>query len=270
MSSPVGAHPFFGPAAPELGWVPAPRYLLRRQRILACLQGVEPCPLVEVGPGAGALLAELARRGFDATGLEPSAEARGLAERFLADLPNARVVAAPQPGWQSAFGLVLAFEVLEHIEDDAAALAQWRGWLAPGGRLLASVPAHRRKWSVHDEWAGHVRRYERRDLARLAHGAGLEVERLECYGFPLGNLVRPLRILAARRARRRDAAGGAWAGRRGERTAQSGTERGLESRLFPLQASLPGRLALGLAFRLQERFLSRDLGVGYLMVCRAP
>ena len=57
---------FLGPAAPDLGWVPAPRYLMRRARIRALLEALDPGRLPEVGPGAGALLIEGARRGFEA------------------------------------------------------------------------------------------------------------------------------------------------------------------------------------------------------------
>ena len=42
------------------------------------------------------------------------------------------------------FDLVCAFEVLEHIEDDDAALTEWRARVRPGGRLLLSVPASER------------------------------------------------------------------------------------------------------------------------------
>lgn len=57
-------HPVFGPVAPELGWVPAPRYLLRRSRVLRLLATVERGRLLEIGCGAGVLCQEVARLGF--------------------------------------------------------------------------------------------------------------------------------------------------------------------------------------------------------------
>ena len=48
---------FLGPAAPDLGWVPAPRYLMRRARILRQLSTIPTGRLLEVGPGAGMILA---------------------------------------------------------------------------------------------------------------------------------------------------------------------------------------------------------------------
>ena len=53
-----------------------------------------------------------------------------------------------------------AFEVLEHIDDDALALKQWREYLRPSGWLLLSVPAHQDQYGAADELVGHYRRYD--------------------------------------------------------------------------------------------------------------
>ena len=93
--------------------------------------------------------------------------------------------------------------------------------------------------------------------------AGFTVEELECYGFPLSNLVEPLRAWSHARALRRGAGE-----EKAAATAQSGVARGLEARLWPLQAGLPGRLLFRAAFRLQTIFRHRDLGTGYLVLAR--
>ncbi|MEL7157397.1 MAG: methyltransferase domain-containing protein, partial [Actinomycetota bacterium] len=54
------------------------------------------------------------------------------------------------------FDYVMAFEVLEHITDDRAALEEWLRRLRPGGRVLFSVPAHQRKYGDADRAVGHV------------------------------------------------------------------------------------------------------------------
>jgi SAM-dependent methyltransferase len=253
-------HSLFGLSAPERGWVPAPRYALRRDRLLALAGRLDRGRLLEVGPGAGALLADLQALGFSCEALETSEEALRLAGQLN---PGMRIARAPAADWTEAFDALVACEVLEHIEDDLAALEEWRGWLRPGGHLILSVPAHARRWSATDVWAGHFRRYEKDDLRRLLEQAGFAVVELECYGFPLSNLVEPLRAWSHRRALRRRPASGLE-----EATAQSGVERGLEARLWPLQAGAPGRLLFRAAFRLQEAFRHRDLGTGYLVVAR--
>lgn len=189
-SSAPTVDPLLGPAVPDLGWVPAPRYLLRRRRILKQIEAMTPCPVMEIGAGAGMLLQELAVRGYDCHALETSDLARKLIEAInIRTGGHVRLHATPASEWKSRFQLVLAFEVLEHIEDDRAALTEWVSWLKPGGTLLISVPAHPRRWNAADVWAGHYRRYRKADLVQLVESSGMRVEHVECLGFPLGNLT---------------------------------------------------------------------------------
>jgi SAM-dependent methyltransferase len=256
--------PMLGPAAPEHGWVPAPRYLLRRARVLELARCLPPGDLLEVGCGAGLLLHEFARRGFRCAALEPSAEALRLARTLAREAGLAiGFHDAPPPGWRQAFDAVLALDVLEHVADDRAALSAWAGWLRPGGRLVLSVPAHPRLWTAGDEWAGHFRRYERAGLERLVGEAGLEIERLECYGYPLANLSERVgaRSYAGRLRLER---GGGDAGRKA-RNDRSGIDRGPHLRLYPLMRSLPGKIALAGFLGLQRLFVGTDLGSGYVL-----
>ncbi|MDE2308067.1 MAG: class I SAM-dependent methyltransferase [Xanthomonadaceae bacterium] len=257
---------FLGPAAPDLGWVPAPRYLLRRARILRQLDTLAPGRLLEVGPGAGMLLVEAARRGFRCAALELSAGARTLAAAVIARSgQRIPVHAEADPGWEASFDALFAFDVLEHIERDREALAQWHGWLAPGGTLLLSVPAHARLWTAGDEWAGHFRRYERGPLLQLLRETGFEPECVECYGFPLTNLSERLSArIYARRIHRH----GAAQDDRQRNNDRSGTDRGPHLRLYPLLSSAPGKLALRACCGIQHWFVDTDLGSGYLVKAR--
>jgi len=81
------------------------------------------------------------------------------------------------PFRSGCFDVVAAFDVLEHCEPEPVAVAELARVLAPGGRLLLSVPAYQWAWSDFDEENGHHRRYTRRRLVRAVEGAGLKVER---------------------------------------------------------------------------------------------
>lgn len=153
-------HFLYGVEAAELGWLPMPRYLLRRARVLHHLGRGERRKVLDVGCGAGALLADLSARGFDCTGLETSAKAREIASLINDPFPATRIFDEPRHDWTNRFDVVMAFEVLEHIQDDQAALEGWCAWLKPGGLFIASAPCHMSKWSLSDEWAGHVRRWD--------------------------------------------------------------------------------------------------------------
>jgi SAM-dependent methyltransferase len=87
------------------------------------------------------------------------------------------------------FDLVCAFEVLEHLADDRAALRSWRALVRPGGHLLISVPAHAARFGPADDAVGHYRRYEPAALRSLLTESGLGNVRLVMYGAPLGYLI---------------------------------------------------------------------------------
>jgi SAM-dependent methyltransferase len=101
------------------------------------------------------------------------------------------------PFVDGAFDVVSAFDVVEHCDDDALALSELARVLAPGGRMMLSVPAYQWAWSDHDVQAGHYRRYTRGRLRHVVEGAGMTVVRsTHAFGgvFP---------IFVAERARRR-------------------------------------------------------------------
>lgn len=258
-------HPSHGAAIPGLSWVPAPNYLLRRARLLAFFRGQPRGPLLEIGCGAGALLHDLAEMGFEVTGVDRSDSALGLARALHREDGPVRILADLPRDEEGRFSHVCAFEVLEHIEDDVGALREWRWFLAPEGVLVLSVPARPELWHAGDDWAGHVRRYRRADLVRTVEAAGFSVLQVECYGFPLGNLMERVRARAAARRLR----GFATAEREATvRTGESGTDRSHVMPFWPYLASHPGSWVMQAFCALQRPFLRSDLGNGYILVAR--
>jgi SAM-dependent methyltransferase len=260
-------HPAHGVVAIERGWVPTPAYLLRRDRVLAQFRGVPPGRVLEVGCGAGGLMADLAGMNFSCVGLEISPEARELA-RYLNN-GDARVTLfdRPQTDWAGMFDHVLALEVLEHIADDVGALKEWRTWLKPAGRLILSVPAHPARWNTGDVWAGHYRRYSRTALVAALENAGFRIAQVECYGFPLGNIAERIRAWNYAWTIRREQRAGRPVSREA-RTARSGIDRSLQARFFPLYG---GPLGVGLMRACcvaQQLFSNTELGHGFLAVAR--
>ncbi|MFC4783305.1 class I SAM-dependent methyltransferase [Nocardioides sp. MAHUQ-72] len=86
------------------------------------------------------------------------------------------------PFADGSFDVVGAFDVVEHCEPESVAVGELARVLAPGGRLLLSVPAYAWAWSDHDVRAGHHRRYTRARIERAVRAAGLEVLR-STHGF---------------------------------------------------------------------------------------
>lgn len=264
----VRDHDLYGPSIPDRGWVPSPGYLLRRDRITRLLGSLEPCDLLEVGCGAGALLQELAGKGFKCTALETSAPARAIAHH-MNETTGAVITDMADDAWVGRFDCVMAFEVLEHIEHDRDALIRWRDWLKPGGCLLLSVPANMRKWTASDEWAGHFRRYERKDLeSLLTEECGFVVEHFESYGSPLGDVIDPIRArVHARQLQRRKHEG---RDAKEVHTSMSGVERSIETRIYPYLCSFPGRFLMRASFIAQGVLGRMGIGRGYLLRARKP
>jgi SAM-dependent methyltransferase len=110
------------------------------------------------------------------------------------------------PFADASFEVVSAFDVIEHCEPEQDALHELHRVLAPGGRLLASVPAYQWAWSDHDVANGHHRRYTRGRAVAALEAAGFEVRRAT-YGFtgvfPMFAGERAVRRLRHRLSRRR-------------------------------------------------------------------
>jgi glycosyltransferase involved in cell wall biosynthesis len=82
------------------------------------------------------------------------------------------------PRSESGYDTVICLNVIEHVPDDRAALANIRSALAPDGRAIVLVPQGQWNYGTLDEVLGHRQRYSKEGLRRLADTAGLEVERI--------------------------------------------------------------------------------------------
>lgn len=79
--------------------------------------------------------------------------------------------------FQEEFDVMGAFDVIEHIEDDRQVLKQMYNAIQPGGGILLTVPLHRWLWSIQDEYAHHVRRYQVKELIEKVEEAGFTILR---------------------------------------------------------------------------------------------
>jgi len=155
--------------------------------------------VLEVGCGQGALGTRLAQR-YNYLGVEPDQASWAVASQRIRAAGRGEVRNVPvQDLGDERFDLVCAFEVLEHIDDDAAALKEWASRLRAPGWLLLSVPAHQDRYGPADELVGHFRRYDPAAMTALLTGCGFAGIRVRQYGFPLGYVLEAGRNLIARR-----------------------------------------------------------------------
>ena len=126
--------------------------------------------ILDAGCGSGRNMIELARHGT-VTGVELSDTSVAAArERNSGEVIEGSVLEMPFE--DGAFDLAVSLDVIEHLQDDVAALRELRRTVAPGGSLLVTVPAYQWLWSGHDEINHHHRRYTKRSLQAAAQQAG--------------------------------------------------------------------------------------------------
>ena len=148
---------------------------------------------MDIGAAGGGNTRVLRAHGWRPLALEYSAEGAGVARERGLDVIRADARCLPVPS--AGLGLVVAFDILEHFDEDHLAAAEIRRTLRPGGTALIAVPCDMRLWSAHDVAVGHVRRYDRASLRAVVEKAGLVVDELWSW-----NVV--LRPVAAWRRRR--------------------------------------------------------------------
>ncbi|TDB36816.1 MAG: class I SAM-dependent methyltransferase [Actinobacteria bacterium] len=180
-------------------------FVIRRRLVLAlaghwapeCTNGV-----VEIGCGTGGTLRSLQSAFPTATvrGIEPVEVAVELCRSRGSDVLVASMENLPEA--DESVDLALALDVIEHLEDDVAGLAEVRRVLSPGGRLILTVPALPSLWGPHDVANAHFRRYTRQTLVQAVLDAGLSVERVSFFNailLPVGWLERQItRLLRLR------------------------------------------------------------------------
>ena len=158
-----------------------------------------PARVLDIGAGTGTIGALLARR-YTYMGVEPDPVSFAAAQRRVGPAGHVLNCGFEALEEDHAFDLVCAFEVLEHMSDDLAALRRWVWFLRPGGTLLVSVPKGTGRYGPANQNVGDLRRYEPEALAALLSRAGLARVVTRSYGTPYGNVQEAIqnRVLRAR------------------------------------------------------------------------
>jgi SAM-dependent methyltransferase len=155
--------------------------------------------VLDVGCGTGINLEAFERFG-PTVGVDVSSTALGFCRaRGRRSLLQGDAVRLPVA--DASVGLLTAIGVVEHLEHDREAVADWARALEPGGRLVLLTSAYRWMWSGHDVSNHHVRRYRAREVRLLLEAAGLVDVRVSYANSLLFPPIAVVRLLD--RARRR-------------------------------------------------------------------
>ncbi len=183
-------------------WVRSRNRLFKRM-VLEQMNASGGTRLLEIGCGTGEFIRHIVDTdGLDITGSEVYLKGLVYAKKKLPDVEFIQLDVT-QATIDTQFDMIVAFDVIEHIDDDIAALANMHQMLAPGGTLVISVPQHQFLWSRLDEIVRHKRRYSRRDMLDKLQGQGFTVTRRTSFVFVLFPLMLVSRLLD-KRGRRAD------------------------------------------------------------------
>jgi len=155
-------------------WFAARREILAGQ--IRRLPLPRPAQILEAGCGPGGNLAMLQRFG-EVSAIEPDEQSRDYAAAHSGADVRHGLLPQVVPDFGKPFDLVAAFDVIEHVPDDAGAVAALGAMLKPGGFMITTVPAYSWMWSDHDAAHHHKRRYALPTFRKLFEGAGLTVRR---------------------------------------------------------------------------------------------
>ena len=143
------------------------------------VKGFDHPKLLDVGCGTGINFSVLSKCGetFSSDASEEAlkfSKSRGTTGLVRSDLESLPFV-------PSTFDVVTALDVLEHVDNDLAAMDELLRVTRKGGVLVITVPAYGFLWSEHDEALHHRRRYAASELRNKLTNAGFEVERITYY-----------------------------------------------------------------------------------------
>ncbi len=158
----------------------ADTYLTRPERFntwpLVCeLNAADPRRL-EIGPG---LRPRMPLAGTHFVEISPAALSRLSREGGIA----AQATAEALPFQDASFDVVMAMDIIEHVDDDAPVFCELARVLRPGGVLVLSSPLHPESWTSFDDVVGHLRRYQPQELLAQLVRHGLTLERSAIYGM---------------------------------------------------------------------------------------
>lgn len=159
---------------------------------------------LDVGTGMGSNLRMLRDEGYRSlAGVDLSQVAvhhcvtNGFESVLMGDVTNL-------PFAEGNFNVVLATDIIEHVEDDRVALREMHRVLAPGGHIVIAVPAFPSLWGLQDEVAHHKRRYKMNDLVSVVRSGGFRINRSFYFNYllfaPIWLARQIIRVLKLKRA----------------------------------------------------------------------
>jgi SAM-dependent methyltransferase len=142
-------------------------------------------PVIDIGCGVGSNLTLLKSLGFRVFGMDSEIYSLSLAKKNSPAIPLINGDLMSLPFKTNSIGLIVATDILEHLDEDIPGMKEIHRTLIPEGKVLLTVPAFRFLWGIQDRVGMHRRRYSKMEFVRKIEHEGLEVLRSSYFNFLL-------------------------------------------------------------------------------------
>jgi 2-polyprenyl-3-methyl-5-hydroxy-6-metoxy-1,4-benzoquinol methylase len=156
------------------------RTIVQKRKLIERITGKKTGKLLDIGSGTGVFLSEMKKNGWEATGLEPDADARNVAKKvYNVELVNTSHLFQLPAGHYDA---ITMWHVLEHVHDLSKYVQQIRSVLHPKGKFFIAVPnytsldasVYKEHWAAYDV-PRHLYHFSPRSMRLLMEEHGLKV-----------------------------------------------------------------------------------------------
>lgn len=156
--------------------------------------------VLDIGCGSGLMLNSLGKVG-QTFGMDMSDDAINFCREIFNGQVKHGFLPDKIPYAENFFDLVVALDVIEHVERDVDALIAMHSRLVSGGKAVITVPAYMFLWSKFDELNEHKRRYTKKELEFKLMQAGFSIDKISYYNtllFPVVFVIRMLNKILGR------------------------------------------------------------------------
>jgi len=147
-------------------------------------------PFLDVGCGIADISRHLAQKGWQGKAIDLSDSAIKEAQNNLAEFKEVKLDNKSLFQEEGNFNTVLLMDVLEHLEDDEAALKKIASIISPKGHLILCLPSNPKEWRWDDDFYGHYRRYSISDITQRLNHAGFKPVAIWDFTYPFFWLLR--------------------------------------------------------------------------------
>jgi ubiquinone/menaquinone biosynthesis C-methylase UbiE len=162
-------------------WFTGRRRLLKS--LISSLKIRQDSLIIDVGCGVGSNLDLLKSMGFKVIGVDSEIYSLSLAKKCISEVSLVNGDLVNLPFKSDSIGLVIATDIIEHLDDDSIGIKEIHRTLKQEGNVILTVPAFKSLWGTQDVVGMHKRRYSKNEFLKKIEQAGFTVLKSSYFNF---------------------------------------------------------------------------------------